>query len=198
MNTTDFIIHKYNLTLGKSPLVIPNFNRFDLPSLFNELGFKSGAEVGVRRGTFSEKLCQTIPGLSLLCVDPWHVYPTSPRLPSQERQDANFEITKERLKSYNAQLIKKMSMEAVVDVQPNSLDFVYIDGHHGFEYVSDDLRAWSECIRPGGIVSGDDYGKTGPGVLRAVDLYVETHHISDWFLTHERRGRNSAYFWVKK
>ena len=136
MNNLEYIEKKYNLSSNqRSPIEIPNFSRYNnLPELFNELGYKVGAEIGVRRGPFSEKLCQSIPNLSLLCVDPWRVYETSPRLPSQARQDANYEITKEKLKSYNAKLIKNLSMEAVIDVEPESLDFVYIDGHHGYEY----------------------------------------------------------------
>lgn len=199
MNALDYIINKYNLSLGSSPIIIPNFNRFDIPSLFNDLGYKTGAEIGVRRGGFSLALCQSIPGLNLLCVDPWHVYNTTPRLPSQKMQDANYEITKENLKSYNARLIKKLSMEAVGDVELESLDFVYIDGHHGYEYVKDDIEEWGKRVRPGGIISGDDYviGEKEMGVVRAVDSYLEAHHIHNWFLTQGRRGRNSSYFWVK-
>lgn len=199
MNNLEYIEKKYNLSSNqRSPIEIPNFSRYNnLPELFNELGYKVGAEIGVRRGPFSEKLCQSIPNLSLLCVDPWRVYETSPRLPSQARQDANYEITKEKLKSYNAKLIKKLSMEAVIDVEPESLDFVYIDGHHGYEYVRDDLLEWGKRVRKGGIISGDDYGKNAPGVVKAVDEYIINKGITDWFLTKKHRDR-SSYFWVKK
>lgn len=198
MNNLEYIEKKYNLSSNqRSPIEIPNFSRNNLAELFNELGCKVGAEIGVRRGPFSEKLCQSIPNLRLLCVDPWHVYETSPRLPSQARQDANYEITKEKLKSYNAKLIKKLSMEAVIDVEPESLDFVYIDGHHGYEYVRDDLLEWGKRVRKGGIISGDDYGKNAPGVVKAVDEYIINKGITDWFLTKKHRDR-SSYFWVKK
>lgn len=195
MKTLDFIVKKYNLALGKSP-VYTNIDRFSLPALFNDLGFKTGAEIGVRRGDFSQALCQSIPDLTLLCIDPWHVYKTSPRLPSQERQDANYETTKEKLKSYNAHLIKKLSMEAVGDVEMESLDFVYIDGHHGYEFVRDDLREWGKRVRPGGIISGDDYSENAGGVVKAVDEYLLTNNISGWFLTRSHHGK-STYFLVK-
>lgn len=53
-----------------------------------------------------------------------------------------------------------------------SLDWVYIDGNHLYEYVAQDLRLSLAKVKPGGLVTGDDYAEGGwweGGVKRAVD-----------------------------
>lgn len=157
---------------------IPNTDRTKLAEMFGKLGFKYGAEVGVRRGAYSELLCQTIPGLKLLCIDPWLKYKTVPRPPSQERQDENYNITKEKLAPYDATLIRKMSMDAVKDVPDEALDFVYIDGHHDYEFVLEDITEWSKKVKKDGIVAGDDYTEEAQGVKQAVNEYMFENNIT--------------------
>ncbi len=54
------------------PAEIPDCGRDDLPQFFVDMGFKVGAEIGVLRGEFTEKLCQA--GLKVYAVDPWKNY----------------------------------------------------------------------------------------------------------------------------
>lgn len=171
---------------------LSNTDRTKLALLFAEKSFKKGAEVGVRRGAYSELLCQTVPGLDLLCIDPWLNYRTRPRLPSQERQDENFKITQEKLAPYKATLIRKTSMDAVKDVAENSLDFVYIDGHHGHDFVLEDITEWTKRVRSGGIVSGDDYTDEAQGVKAAVNEYMLENNIT-LFLMGDR-----FWYFIKK
>lgn len=140
-----------------------------------------GAEIGVYEGYYSEVLCTRIPGLKLYCVDIWE------KLKGSTGRTWHYNIAKERLAPYDCELIKKPSMEAVKDFKDESLDFVYIDAHHGYEYVKDDIREWAKKVRKGGIVSGHDYyvGKSGNrGVIDAVDEYIaETGYklqLTEW------------------
>ena len=78
-------------------------------------------------------------------------------------------------------------MDAVKDFADKSLDFVFIDGHHGYDYIKEDIREWSKKVRKGGIVSGHDYYLTpagNMGVMDAVDEYVKEHgydlKLTDW------------------
>lgn len=167
-----------------------------LAELFAELGYKTGAEVGVQGGYFSEVLCKGNPGLKLKSVDPWTAY----HAVSQEKQNHLYSLAVEKLSPYNVEIIKMTSMEAALIVPDNSLDFVYIDGLHDFDAVMMDLICWSKKVRSGGIVSGHDYTPGHRmGVIPATHYYVAAHGISPWYLTMagaERRDTPS-FFWVK-
>lgn len=151
-------------------------NRIDLAFFFNEKGYKVGAEIGVAEGRFSEILYQSIPGLQLFCIDPWTPYEGSWR--GKDYQKGAYQQAVERLSKYNAKLIKKNSLEASFDIQDNSLDFVFIDGCHRFNYVMLDIILWNQKVRKGGIVSGHDYCHfKDSGVVEAVNAYTQTNKI---------------------
>ena len=166
--------------------------RVAMAEVFNEVGYKYGAEVGVRHGVYSEVLCTKIPGVKLLCVDPWAPF----RSNTVESMEATYQGAKTRLAPYDATLIRKTSMEAVRDVPDGSLDFVYIDAMHEFDPVMMDILHWAPKVRAGGVVAGHDYcwGYQG-GVIRAVDAYTRAHNILTWYVTH--LDKEPSWLWVK-
>lgn len=175
--------------------VVPGFKRADLARLFAEKGYRRGAEIGVAEGKFSEVLCRQIPGLDLTCVDPWRKYPSNLRGGAQEQHDWNLVKAKERLSPYDVTFVQAMSLDAVRDVPFNALDFVYIDAHHSFDWVVQDLIEWSKRVRSGGIVSGHDfYHFRWAGVVEAVVGYTTSHGITDWHICDEREP---SFWWVK-
>lgn len=142
-------------------------NRIELAEYFAELGFTKGAEIGVADGRYSEILLLKNEGLKLLCVDPFY-------------RDGHYEKALERFSQFGEQvtITRETSMNAVGKVQDNSLDFVFIDGNHKFDYVMEDIIGWSRKVRKGGIVSGHDYYQFhDSGVIQAVNKYVEEHKI---------------------
>jgi len=60
-------------------------------------------------------------------------------------------------------IIAQPSVVAARSFQPESIDFVMIDGAHDYASVREDVRAWISKVRPGGIIAGDD--ANWPGVL---------------------------------
>jgi predicted O-methyltransferase YrrM len=190
----DLAVESFGADLTKSsPIKIRKFKRRHLTMLFRKLGYTSGAEVGVAWGRFSEVMCEHIPNLELLCVDPWQPQDDDPR--HRKNHDENYAEASRRLKSYNAKLMRMRSMDAVLTVPDESLDFVYIDANHVFEAARDDIAEWSKKVKPGGIVSGHDYYRfRNAGVIEAVDKYVEINGIQQWFLTDEKA---KSWFWVK-
>lgn len=167
------------------------YKRDLFPVLFAKCGFTKGAEIGVRRGAFTKQMCEANQQLHMLCVDPWAAYGRY----TQRRQDGIFAECLKNLANCNVTIIRKTSMEAVGEVPVDSLDFAYIDGHHGFDYVCEDIIHWSRRVRSGGIVALHDYHHgRGVDVVEAVNAYTRAHHIDPWYVTKE--SQPTAY-WVK-
>ena len=55
-NTLDYILKKYNITVGKNYFIdIPEMKgSADLAKLFAELGFTNGVEIGTDQGEYAE------------------------------------------------------------------------------------------------------------------------------------------------
>lgn len=169
------------------------YGRNLLPEMLAEIGFNYGAEVGVRKAAFSKRFLLANPNLKMLCIDPWKGYHGIP----QSRQDKYFNYAINNLAEFGdrVKFIRKASMDALDDVEDGTLDFIYIDGNHRFDYVCPDIIFWSYKVRPGGIVACHDYYSFGwGGVMHAVDAYTRSHHIDPWYVTKELEP---TAFWVK-
>jgi len=167
--------------------------RTDLAQLYNSLGYKVGAEIGVQRGRHSQIICENVEGLKLYCVDPWMAYNRI----KQEKMDSVYKHCQRRLSNYNVELMKMTSMEAIGHFDDWSLDFVYIDGLHEFDSVMRDLMHWARKVRPGGIISGHDYYPFYQGgVIPAIDAYTRAHNINDWYIT--TGDEFPSWLWVQK
>lgn len=202
MNTLEYISNMYQISLDqKSPIRLPCSRQDSLPILFAGLEFKSGAEIGVDRGRYSEVICQANPGVKLYCIDPWIVYGGYIEMRLQDRLNKNKQATIRRLKPYGCVVKQAFSMDAVKEIEDESLDFVFIDGNHVYEYVVQDIAEWSKKIRSGGIVSGHDYMrsrdpiKSPCHVIEAVDGYTVSHKIEPWFLF--MKDRCPSWMWIK-
>jgi len=179
------------------PLGSKRGNRKKLAAIYNDMGFTRGAEIGVRAGDYSLSICEQMPNIEYYCIDPWHKHNSV----SEERQDIFLALAKERLKPFNVTFIKKLSMDALADFEPRSLDFVYIDGDHTFDYVMSDIIFWSQKVKRGGIVACHDYSNCYMGgVIKAVDAYTYCHKIDPWFVIGETPIKNEmvapSAFWV--
>jgi hypothetical protein len=214
MNALDHVVKKYGLHLWKArlPIEIPDTDRVTLAFLFQELGFNRGAEVGVEEGKYSEVLCKANPDLHLFCVDPWMAYTEYRTHLDQPYINGLHANCVKRMASYNATLIHKTSMDALEDIPDRSLDFVYLDGNHRFEYVVNDIVGWSRKVRSGGIISGHDWIrmqlssdlKNNPvHVQPALIGYTDAYRIRPWFLLGtnamlpgHKRDRARSWMWI--
>lgn len=192
VNTAKALHNKWRRLLPQaSPIRCRQFTRKDLAGLIGRLGLKIGVEVGVRDGKYSEILCKSILDIKLSCVDPWDAYYHF----DKEYGKKNYDEAKKRLSPYGANLIKALSIDGVKSFEDDSLDFVYIDGDHRFNFVMLDLILWWNKVRPGGIIAGHDYYRfRNGGVVQAVDVFTQCNYISEWFITDEREA---SFFFVK-
>jgi len=190
-----------------APFEIPNCKRRQLSDFFKEMGFKVGAEIGVYKGDFSRWLCKG--GLKLYSIDPWLSYDgyVYDKVHRQARQEVLYQSAKDRLAPYpNCTIIRKKSMDALEDFEDESLDFVYIDGNHFFEYVANDIAGWSKKVRKGGIISGHDYAVTkNLDVKFVVDAYTKAKGIKNWWvlgrkevIPGEHRDQYRSWMWLKE
>lgn len=198
------ILGKYHLDArAPMPLSIPDTRHGGLTGLWHDLGYTTGAEIGVEAGRFSEEICRANPGVKLFCVDPWQAYDRYADHVRQDRLDFFYHIADARLTKYGCELIRKPSLEAVKCFQPGSLDFVFIDANHHFDFVVQDIIAWAPIVRSGGIVAGHDYKPEGSertpipfGVIEAVNGYTSAHKICPWFLW--KKDKCPSWMWVKE
>ena len=66
--------------------------------------------------------------------------------------------------------IKDTSRNAANNFANNSIDYIMLDAGHSYDALKDDLKVWYNKVKPGGIVSGDDYG-VFYGVTQAADEF---------------------------
>lgn len=131
--------------------------------LFEDMGYTTGAEIGVYKGQLSDRLCSRFSG-TIYSIDPWmhfseRIYSDSLTAnATQEKLDSRYSKVAEMLSKYpNSVIIRKTSVAALSFIERESLDFVYIDANHRHDFVWHDIRGWWEKIKHGGILSGHDF-----------------------------------------
>lgn len=84
---------------------------------------------------------------------------------------------------------KKMySVDAATLFEDRSVDFVFIDGAHDYDNVRADICAWLPKVKPGGVLSGHDYGPGWPMVEVAVQDTLSWRNI---------QKRKDSVFWYE-
>lgn len=170
---------------------------------FAEKGLKEGAEVGVWAGENARNMFAIIPNLKLYLVDPYREYSHAQRI--WRVLDRVKGTAHRRLKRDNVTFLEMLSEQAAVKVPDNSLDFVYIDGNHAYDFVMLDIIVWNPKVKKGGIISGHDYHNDHRrvlGVRSAVDDYCRWHgiefNLTDGTMEHRKSGGLSSWWWVKE
>jgi len=145
-----------------------------------------GAEVGVFRGENSVALLEKLNLKKLYAIDPWRNYQGY----TKDLTEAKTQTLK-RLKDYKqVQIIDTFSDQAAKLIPDNSLDFVYIDGNHTYEYAKPDIEIHYEKVKSCGVIAGHDFD--WPGVTQAVfEFCFENNYIP----TVKRRGND---WWIIK
>ena len=150
-----------------------------------------GAEIGVERGHFSQRILNIVKPKELHLIDPWK-YEASGTYRSagygghakrgQEEMDERFlnvcarfarEVRHKRVKIH-----RDYSTNVLRQFPDEYFDWIYIDGNHLYEYVKRDLELSFLKIKVAGFMAGDDYMDKGwweDGVTKAVDEFARTH-----------------------
>jgi hypothetical protein len=90
--------------------------------------------------------------------------------------------------------MRMTSVEAAGYFDDNSVDFLMLDGDHGYEAVRADIDAWLPKMRRGGVISGDDY--LWPGVKKAADETFGARVQVRVKKEHRNYLNSASYWWV--
>lgn len=151
-----------------------------------------GVEIGVNRGHNAEIMLKMLNIKKLYLVDPYETYVQDERLVQSSYHYAKEAMS--RLIDFTAagrvEFIRKKSVEAANYIY-SGLDFVYIDGNHTYEDVSQEIKLYYPKIKKGGIIGGHDYDGGHLGVCRAVNEFIKREKLAlqggdrDWWTIKE-------------
>ena len=139
------------------------------------------AEIGLAEGNNALSIITNLNISKIYLIDNYRQYP--------ERRDEALQ----KLEAYKDKyiFINENSYDAAEVIDDYELDYLYIDGDHTFNGVTQDLNNYIKKVNRGGIISGHDYNNTTvPGVKEAVDHFFKfkckTVNIdaksSDWWV----------------
>jgi hypothetical protein len=88
----------------------------------------------------------------------------------------------------NVEVLHMTSERAAEELRNEEIDFIEIDGGHGYETVKSDIANFLPMLKPGCIMCGDNYEH--PPLRRAVEELLPEHKIDP-----QGKGR---VWWVRK
>lgn len=132
--------------------------------------FRGGhaVEVGSNIGESALMLASVGPFDKVTCVDIWE---------RSLARDRFMKVTSNLRGQGKINVMHCPSECAAEDISAASLDFVYIDADHRYSGVKRDIALWASNIKPGGMIGGHDYSDRFPGVIRAVDEFVDQNEL---------------------
>lgn len=126
------------------------------------------AEVGCYAGESTKMFLESGKITLLYAIDIWEDEMDNFK---KIRSNHDFSIVEktfdESMKGFNVKKIKMCFSESLESLP--TLDFIYIDANHDYEFVKDDITNALKKIKKGGLISGHDYNKESLGVIKAVN-----------------------------
>lgn len=153
---------------------------------------KGGAviEVGVFSGDFSERILALNEPAHLHLVDPWFTksdgtlydgpaqHFSSAAEASAALEDQYQQVARRfaaELAAGRMTLHRQLSHDAAPSFADGAFDWIYLDASHYYDDVKRDIECFFPKLKPGGYLTGDDYGRRSfwdHGVTRAVDEFI--------------------------
>jgi len=164
-----------------------------ISKLINKFAPKGiGAEIGIYKGLNARHILSRTEISHLYMIDPWIKNYAKSQLYMEDASDPDKHYKKVQTYFTKHQpgrttVIRKKSDEAINDV-PDELDFIFIDGNHNYEYVMRDLINWVPKVKSNGLVSGHDWWRRFPGVIRAVKRFFSRNSMLFYPPTHKIEG----------
>ena len=172
-------------------------NRLYFSELCEKMKFKVGAELGVQEGIFSKYMLDGWPSCEkYLLVDIWGKQNNYLDIANvdQLKQDRLYQNTLERLKFYKTKLVihRNYTSSAVLLIENESLDFIYVDARHDYCGAMEDMVNWWPKLKYGGIMAGHDYMTAEYQRVGQRNQKVPPEKIDDWGLCGDGKTRNEG------
>jgi predicted O-methyltransferase YrrM len=148
-------------------------------------------EIGVSTGIHAESIYKMLNVKKLFLIDPYSRYEEWKHDALYKSVFKNKLLAHKRLKRYNKKnvWVENYSEKVVKQFKNNSLDFIYVDGNHIYDYVKKDLELYWDKVKTGGILAGHDI--YDENVSRAVIDFVKEKDLDVQF-------GDKADFWIIK
>jgi hypothetical protein len=130
-----------------------------IKNLTNLIGNGKGVEIGVFKGEFSKHILNNWGG-TLYMIDVWRPLGNEYEDASNHKEHIDaYQQTMVNIKGFEDRglMIRASSEIAANMFQDESLDFIFIDANHAYDFVVDDINLWFSKLKKGGIFSGHDY-----------------------------------------
>lgn len=144
-----------------------------------EIGSYAGESLYIMSGYFTH----------ISCVDPW-TQEAIDNTTSHRRKASDiekmFDLFADAARNRSGVEVVKYKMEskeAAELFENESIGLVYLDGDHSERAVEADITLWREKVRPGGFISGHDYGNkeaVGPVVDRMLGVPDQVFVDHSW------------------
>lgn len=165
-------------------------SRLEIPALLNARGLAgTAAEIGVKVANHSDAILSGWRGARLISIDPWRGADPGEYVDranvAQDRHDEFYAAARTRLAKHGdrSEIWRMTSLEGAQRIENASLDYVFIDARHDYDSALEDLEAWFDKVKPGGILAGHDYAdgefpQGAFGVKSAVDEFFAARGIA--------------------
>ena len=144
-----------------------------------------GLEVGSFAGESAKVFLNTHAFVAFYCVDAWSKDFATPAIVNDL---APAEVLFDKTVGMNPVVhkLKGTSQDMAKKFPEDSLDFLYIDARHDYDYVLADLKSWVPKVHQGGIIAGHDWVHNWPGVPKACKEFfhrdpVKIYRDTSWF-----------------
>lgn len=141
-----------------------------------------GAEIGVHKGDFAERLLTQLQPTRLHLIDPWYLIGREWNWGPPDRSTIN--ALCDILHRFSNELVSGQvvinigwDVEVLATFPDGTFDWVYLDTTHKFHHTRDELTVLARKVKPDGLITGDDWfldpSHHHHGVCRAVRQFVE-------------------------
>lgn len=172
-----------------------NYRR-DLKELLSDISQAVCVELGVAEGLFSRDILSW--GVKkLYSVDLWESHPdrSGDVASPQEWHTSNYQNVKKLLSEFGdrSEILRGYTSAMAQFVANDSCDLIYVDADHSYQGVKNDIKAWWNKLKKGGIMAFHDYEMSHYGVKDAVTEFANKNGLHIYLIPENKLEDAGAY-----